>query len=148
MTKSDNSRAIGRHGRLDELQEYDSRQWSWSLPLCDLIRIVRVTSDPAVSFVGVQSAAFLGIKQGQPVLTIKGCKFHTPLSDGWLVADPNFACLRIKFVAEAERQNFITSVKEVMSIFFSLRIGVVSAEQLRERVVTTRFKIRHVGILP
>ena len=145
--RTDSSRAVSRQARFKDLQEHNSGQWDWPFPLREFIWVFGVAGDEAISFVGVQGAALLGVVQGQRLFTFKGCEPSAPLRDGRIAADPDFGWLRIEFVSEAKSQDFVALIKKVVDVVISLRVGVVSAEQLRKRVVTTQFWIRHGGIL-
>src|SRR5438477_12472 len=139
MRKSSNSRGLRWRTLLDLLDEYNAGKRNWSLALGELLWVVGVAGDQVLALKLVESATAGSVLERQGFLVFKSGELPTPFGDHRSIADPDFAGLGIEAVAEAEGEDFVAFVEEVMGIGFVLRIGMISREEVGEGIVPIKY---------
>jgi hypothetical protein len=128
---------------LDRLDEDNSGERNWALPLRQLLRVVRIASDQVVVFVFIELVTTLRIIKWQRLLILQRREFAAPVCYDRGVTDPDLVELWVVFCAEAERENLIPMGEEKVGIGVALGVRAESVEKLGERVTATDFVIRH-----
>ena len=137
------ARRISELSLLDVLDEHDTGERNRTFSLCQFFWGVGITGDQVLAHECVECAITGRVVERKSFLVFKGSESLTPLGNYGLVPNPNLAGFRVEFVAQHEREDFLSFIEEKMGIGVCLGVGVVRIEQGGKRPSAANFVVRH-----